>query len=270
MGFHKYCPPGRIDIIENARIRFTPANGFNDPFECLPDSRLAEHPAWQRQIEDASVRQLMSEDPRNNEADIRRISRERYQLRLPQIKEMARDLLRAAREPFRILCLCQVQPDAPEALLLWGHYTGDHKGFVITFNHDDPWFAEHTPVPGRPHDSNEVTYSEKRAGWVIKANGQAEPQRAFIFTKSLHWVYEKEFRLVRFKNTAGVDSSTVDALVSFPPSALRSITLGEHMLAETKRRLLAAVSRPQFRHIEVFQAKTDPDEYRLNVTPVRA
>lgn len=278
MGYHKYCDPARIDIIENGCIRFTPANGFNDPFECLPDSRLIEHPAWQQQIEDASVHDLLFEEamlsvverrpPRWTEAEIRRIHRERYPLRLAQIKEVAKKAIQVARDPFRILCLSQVDPDSPEALLLWGHYTANHRGFVITFNPDDPWFAEHQPQQGKPCDCGPVIYSDQRPGWIVEDNGHVEPRRDFIFTKSSHWAYEKEFRLVRFRNTPGVNSAPVDALVAFPPSALREITLGENLLDDVKNRIVAAVARPGFTHIRVFQAKIDPDNYRLNVAAV--
>lgn len=49
MSLFKYYTHERIDVLEHGRIRFTPANALNDPFERLPNSRLVEYPAWQRQ-----------------------------------------------------------------------------------------------------------------------------------------------------------------------------------------------------------------------------
>jgi hypothetical protein len=200
MGYNKYCDPARVDIVENLRIRFTPANEFNDPFECLPDARLIEHPAWQRMIENASVREFLAEEAikaqrerrpvMNIEAEIRRIHRERYSIRLPVMKRMAREHLRAARDPLRVLCLSQVAPDAEDALLLWGHYTSNHRGFALTFNENDAWFVGHKPVEGQPWDSGAVIYAERRPSWNVDEQGGVEPRPDFVFTKSLHWAYE--------------------------------------------------------------------------------
>lgn len=276
MPFFKYLDPARVDIVEHCRIRFTPAESFNDPFECIPDSRLIEHPAWQKNIEDASVRALLAEDEANarllnrprqwTEADIRRIHRERYSVRMPLMKELAQNALRAAREPLRVLCLSAVSPGHEDAFLMWGHYTRNHEGLVIEFDAEHQWFKDHLPKEPEPHDAGAVIYSDRRPDWIVHADGSAEPRREFVFTKSKHWSYEQEYRLIRFPNTPGRDgTSDVDALFPFPPSALISVCFGVNATDETKVRVRAACVRPDLCHVRLRAATTHPDEYRIEI-----
>jgi len=279
MPLYKYLEPDRVDVIEHLRIRFTPANDFNDPFECLSDSHLIEHPGWQRQIEDACVRELLAEDavnaamhghpPQWTEAGIRQLHRERYAARLPEMKNLARDTLKAAREPFRILCLSQVPPDSRDAFLLWGHYTRSHYGLVVEFDPANAWIKEHEPVPEKPHDCGPVIYADVRPSWDADERGNAQPRREFIFTKSTHWRYEKEFRLVRFAGTPGVDASVVDSLISFPPLALRSVIFGVNTALPIKQRVVTACQRPELSHVRFREAQVHPDTYQLTLAELR-
>jgi hypothetical protein len=275
MPFFKYFPPERIDVIERGLLRFTPANEFNDPFECLSDSRLIEDPRWQRQIEDHCVTAMMA-DPevrrRNShlnsadfEAEVRRVNRERYALRMPELKALARDQLAAARLPFRILCLAQVSPESADAFLMWGHYTKNHYGFAVEFDDNHQWFTNHLPITGEPHDAGPVQYQQSRPGWDFDAAGNAQPRREFVFTKSPHWAYEHEYRLIRFAGTPGLEAANVHSLVPFPLEAIRAITLGINCVAETRDRIVAACLHHRLSDVRVRQVQIHPDEFLLTV-----
>jgi len=276
MRLFKYLTPARVDIVEDCRIRFSPPESFNDPFECIPDSRLIENTAWQKNIEDASVRDLVAEEalrariegrsPRAVEDEIRRISREQYAVRLPQFKQLAQAALKAAREPLRLLCLSAVAPDDSDAFLMWGHYTQNHEGFVLEFDSEHAWFRDHLPKEPEPHDAGPVIYSDRRPGWQVGGDGGAEPIRAFVFTKSNHWKYEREYRLLHFTNTPGRDtSSSVDALFPIPASALIGVYFGVNAGEATRRRIHAACGRSELRHLRLFSTAMHPDEYRIEV-----
>ena len=202
MALFKYLAPDRVDVVENLAIRFTPANEFNDPFECLSDARLIENACWQHRLEDDCVTEMLRVGPGPginlalwNESQIRQTYRERYALRLPELKQLAAVTLSTARAPFRILCLSRVLPDAPDAFLLWGHYTCGHSGLVIEFDPESEWVKSHKENPGIPKMCGAVNYANDRPSWLIDANGNAEPRPEFIFTKSTHWRYEQEYRL---------------------------------------------------------------------------
>jgi hypothetical protein len=275
MALFKYLEPDRADIVEHLRIRFAPANGFNDPFECLPDSHLVEDPKWQRQNEDDCVREILADDavqaaihrrPRRwTEDRVRQYHRERYAMRVPELKNLAMEALISARALLRILCLSQVSPESADAFLLWGHYTENHRGLVIEFDSENTWIKGHEPVLGQPHDSGPVDYSESRPGWDADEHGLPRPRRELVFTKSTHWRYEKEFRLLRFADTPGLDASVVDSLVSFPPLALRSVTFGVNASHSVKERIFTTCARPELGHVRIRQAKIHPDNYELTV-----
>jgi len=283
MPFFKYLPPERVDVIERGLLRFTPANEFNDPFECLSDSRLIEDPRWQRQIEDQCVSEMLADSAvrlryrhlsaAELEAETRKIHRERYTLRMPELKVVARDQLTAARLPFRILCLAQVPPESADAFLMWGHYTKNHSGFVVEFDDSDPWFADHLPITGQPHDAGPVQYVQARPGWDFDVAGNAQPRREFVFTKSPHWAYEKEYRLIRFAGTPGLEAANTHSLVAFPLRTVRTITLGINCLTEVRTRIVAACRQGALSQARIRQASLHPDEFLLTVNdcdPVQA
>lgn len=272
MALFKYLAPERVDVVENLRIRFTPANEFNDPFECLSDARLIENADWKKRIEDDCVTEMLREGPSPGidlalwtESKLRQTYRERYALRLPELKKLASTTLSTARVPLRILCLSQVAPDAPDAFLLWGHYTCGHSGLVIELDAESEWIMSHKENPGVPKACGPVDYANERPRWLIDANGNAEPRPEFIFTKSNHWRYEQEYRLVRVV-AAPTSVGTVDALISLPPDSLRGITLGANASQVLKQRVVRACGRRELQHVRIKQAQIHPDEYALTVT----
>ena len=275
MALFKYLEPDRVDVVEHLRIRFAPANGFNDPFECLPDSHLVENSRWQRQNEDDCVREILAADAVQSaihrrpchwtEERIGQDHRERYAMRVPELKNLAMEALISARSHLRILCLSQVPPESSEAFLIWGHYTQNHQGIVIEFEPENIWIEGHEPVWGQPHESGPVSYSKNRPGWDADETGLPRPSRDLVFTKSEHWRYEKEFRLLRFAGTSGLDTRVVDSLVPFPPLALRTITFGVNASHSVKERIFTTCARPELRHVRIREAQIHPDNYELTV-----
>ena len=91
------------------------------------------------------------------------------------------------------------------------------------------------------------------------------PRRELVFTKSPHWRYEKEFRLLRFADTPGLDAGVVDSLASFPALALRSVTFGVNASRSVKERIFTTCARPELGHVRIRQAQIHPDNYELSV-----
>jgi hypothetical protein len=71
------------------------------------------------------------------------------------------------------------------------HYAKSHEGFIIGFN------AEHEflTCPKLSYWPRKVIYQELRPAVVI-SNTEFDPIKAY-FTKSKHWEYEDEYRLIR-------------------------------------------------------------------------
>jgi hypothetical protein len=272
----KYCSPDLAIVVETLRIRFSPFADLNDPFESLPDTRLVEDPIWQRKLEDQCTAEatfaaaLQSAKTgctvRFSEHAYRTSFRQRYGSRTAELKKVAiRVFADEARSPFRILCLSRQAPGTGEAALMWGHYTKEHSGFVLEFDGAHDWVQWHKRENGPARDMGPVIYEHHRPTWDFSTEGETRPRSDFVMTKSSHWAYEQEYRLIRFTGTDGLDASKVDSLVSFPPDLLRSVTFGVNTQDDTKARIRAACARSELSHVKIRQAEIHPDEYRLLV-----
>lgn len=263
MPLFKYAPAMRVDVIERLRICFSPPSAFNDPFELLPDTRLVETTEWIDQLAPGLVQEIRALNPHVSAPALEALIRERYRLRMPEQKRIALEAAREMHRDNRILSLCKTPPEDPAALLMWGHYTDNHRGLVFEFDESHPWVTGHRYRQGEPHDLQEVIYDEKRTGW----NG-ITPRNEFMFTKSPHWEYEKEVRLFRFARDPAFQSTEhVDSLLPFPPELLRSVTLGvNHADRASVVRTLNA--NPQLAHVALRQAERHVDEFRLTLLPI--
>jgi hypothetical protein len=256
----KYVTPDRIDVIRHLRIRFSPPSEFNDPFELLPDMRVIESPEWLDQLKSALVPQAKVEHPDLADPEIERLVLDRYAQRLGDQKKIALEVARKTADFNRILSLSRVPPDDPDALLLWACYTTNHSGFVIEFDEAHPWVQYHKFKPGEAHDLKDVVYRPRRAGW----NGLF-PAGDFLFTKSAHWNYEKEVRLIRMVGDREFDRIPVDSLLFFPPDVLRSVTLGVNCTSANAVRA-ALNGNSKLQHVVLQQAELHPDEFALTLT----
>lgn len=263
MPLFKYVPAKRVDVIERLRICFSPPSAFNDAFELLPDTRVVETAEWIDRLAPELTREIHAQHPGLCGPALESVIRERYQMRMPAQKRIAIEAARESSASNRILSLCQMPPDDPAALLMWGHYTDNHRGIVLEFDDAHPWVTDHRNRQGEPHDLRDVIYSETRAGW----NGLM-PRDEFLFTKSPHWAYEKEVRLFRFAGDPAFQSTEhVDSLLPFPPEVLRSVTLGvNHPDPANVVRTLDA--NPQLAHVALRQAERHVDEFRLTLLPI--
>jgi Protein of unknown function (DUF2971) len=77
---------------------------------------------------------------------------------------------------------------------MWSHYADSHRGFVIGFDSDNPFFHREKPRTMTPLD--EVRYSNKRP--VMPPFDEITPENTHelvFLTKSEHWAYEEELRM---------------------------------------------------------------------------
>ena len=76
---------------------------------------------------------------------------------------------------------------------MWSHYADSHRGFVIGFDSDNPFFHREKPRTTTPVD--EVTYSDKRP--VMPPFEKSNPESVYemFLTKGDEWAYEEELRM---------------------------------------------------------------------------
>jgi len=157
-----------------------------------------------------------------------------------------------------VLCLSEIR----DSLLMWGHYTDNHQGFVIGFDQDHPFFS----VRRGPEDEfgflRQVKYCRSRPRVTLADTTGME----WFETKSDDWAYEKEWRMMRILRDAESQLEAVPhpvCLFSFPPDAIVEIVVGLRSSPELRDRL-RAVSKG-FPSAKVFQAHEHSSEYSLQL-----
>jgi hypothetical protein len=151
MILYKYLPPERLDVLEKRRIRFTQPGDFNDPFEfrpCIqpaPDERLRSfvEENFERIIEESLDKYGGLTDPslKSNLKECLLTQKDRlpemFRLLEPTLlQKTSSSLDRAFNQNIGLLCLSEIR----DSILMWGHYTDNHQGFVIGFDSEDSFF----------------------------------------------------------------------------------------------------------------------------------
>ncbi len=142
MVFYKYAGNSGIKIFKDLRLKITPPNEFNDPFELTPRSKftitLAEmvdrantSPDQYRGVfEDLkkdgyryTFEHFITELPKALPA---KFSQFRKRMREKLVKNDMKSLNEASAF-FGVLCVSKIANNIP----MWSHYANDHKGIVI-------------------------------------------------------------------------------------------------------------------------------------------
>jgi hypothetical protein len=271
MSLFKYTGPNGHVILESQTLRFTPVLEFNDPFECLADTRLIETPRWNaeaRAIILARFKKGFADHSQHlKPQDATNLFDLHFNKFLPEYKRHFLDKQRRELKDFRLLCLSQLSPDDPAALLMWAHYgrrLQGHDGIVLEFDERHPWIMQNRNRPGRPSACGRVRYGDKRPSYV---NGK--PTVRILFAKSKQWEYEREYRMVRYVGDPTLDATKVDALVRFPAAMLKSVTLGVDTPPATEAAVRYALnSNRAWRLIPLRRAVLHVDQYRLELKPM--
>ena len=255
---YKYVVPERIDVLESGCIRFTQAAALNDPFENYPCFRL-----FNKSLEERSRRVLKSAEGRFDAH-----SMVLGEIMIPKmVRDRTIELQRDLSSEYPLLSLSKKRNN----LLLWSHYSNSHRGFVIGFDSGHPFF--HKEKPRRMTHLGEVKYSSKRL--VLPAFedcGAEEVYEIVFFTKSHHWSYEEELRMLAQPTAADTVLKGNDGfdiyLYRFPPECLKEVILGHLMKPSLKEKISAIVSE-NYPHAEILETRLNETDFDLDIVPYR-
>lgn len=241
-------PLERLDwarqAIQDSTIYFAGPTAFNDPFDCRVVIRNdGAEPEWVKFY----LEVLRKNGPGMPELEIQ-----------ARAKAAAADVMRGngAETLVRSLqadaCNCGIccfseRSDDP---LMWAHYAGCHRGICLGFSH------RNEPFLGR---AQKIRYSEDLPEVGFLHSSPDDHIRAHFLTKSEHWSYEREWRIVDTESGPGVKS--------FPPSLLEGVILGARVRDEYRLQVCswAAERSPQ---IPVHQSKLHPSRYQLELETI--
>jgi hypothetical protein len=269
---YKYSNPLGVDILRNLRLKVTPPNEFNDPFELAPrmEPELSREQALDA-LNEPRVLEMTYRDAINlgsfngSREQFTDFIKKHSELFLKGLiegypksaSEFRRNHINDISSEFGLICLSEVEDD----ILMWSHYTQSHTGFVIGFHMSHAFFVNPPLL--------QVTYNEERVlmGQYIR---KEDPERArqvnsLIRRKSPHWKYEREWRQLYFLpecTTVQQDNPPHNRhFKSFDAGLIAKVIIGCRSTNEKEiRDILAA---PQFSAVEVIKYEMHETDFSL-------
>lgn len=207
------------------KIRFTNIKNFNDPFECKIISRdlLDTLDDKLKRFEEFFMYSKKNKSDYIDSAHKELIHNSRYKF-------------------FKNLLICSFS-EYKDNILMWSHYSNEHKGFCIEYDLESLIKTRAFILP--VIYSNEVPDIDdykinSRRGYSI------------VYTKALDWEYEKEWRFIINGNSDGENFNIIKP---------KAIYLGCNIEDKLEKDLLKICKE---KNIKCYRAIKDPYKYRLN------
>jgi len=282
MVFYKYAGKSGFKILENLRLKITPPNEFNDPFEITPRSKFTRK--LEKMQEEAKTN---PEQHRSTYEQMKQAGRypgsfeefkaefpEALQKHFPEYRRQAK--LRLANgdsifldevsKKMGILCLSKL----PESIPMWSYYADQHRGIV--FGVDVEKIGGYIRVRSGP-----VKYKKQRVR-VDPYLPQKSPERQtqairVLFTKNREWKHEKEFRQVyRLSDLTSLKQANGKAKHYFwdlSGDAIKEIIFGCRASDRLKARICKEIQRRKrtFGHIRLLQCVRHKSKFELKIIP---
>ena len=275
---YKYFGPERVDVFSDGLIRYTPLGAFNDPFEGQPDVKALATDAKIKEI----FTTVLPQEARNAYEDLPSGTRTAIPYELweklifEQMKSKENYLLDFMRESAPVaqnllnqkfnkylgaFCLSEV----PDNLLMWSHYGASHTGFVLAFNAKHPYFHEEKGHKDEFRHLRRVVYREARPSATLTDLNGVD----FFLVKSIHWSYEREWRIFRALSEADVVHVGVPFdthLFHCPPKALQAVIIGARASVQTTQAIISGVrSNSALSHVCLRRARPDDSHFLLRI-----
>lgn len=254
----RYFDEKAAGIFAKPELRFASIVDFNDIFEMMPrldgfirDSHniaVAREYTFLPLVSPAEKAISWQEFKNNNERQRLKDEPElckKYQASFQQLQSNA----------FGVVCFSE----NVDSLLMWGHYTNCHRGFVVEFDPKHSFF-----IPG---NFRKVSYSKSRVEFSLNLNQEV------VFQKNDEWAYEQEYRLAvakkeLYEGEAGEADRKPKKYYYLPlqMDSVKAVYLGCRIADDDKSKLMAGLA--SYPHVEVFAMEPHSIEYKLNAVRV--
>lgn len=152
---------------------------------------------------------------------------------------------------FAYYCCCFSEVN--NSILMWSHYANEHKGFCIEYNFQDllDCYREIYPIVYKIEMNNSNIISFER--------GVTSDNKIRLFTKYIDWAYEKEWRVVKFKN----NESNIWKLFKTPIPV--SVYMGCKISDKDREALINLAINKKF---NLYQMKMNTKSFKLEAIPI--
>ena len=152
---------------------------------------------------------------------------------------------------YRVYCLT-TKPGCP---LMWAHYADHHRGACLEFDMRKLDLCA----------AIQVQYTEMYPSFHLNDGKDLSP----LYTKSFHWQYEEEYRLIAQEESSAFPVDTMitsNQLYHLRAGSLTSIIIGARASEQDRRTIREIVSRSNS-GLLIREARCAPDRYELMIDP---
>ena len=230
-------------IFSNNEIFLPAPTSFNDPFDCKPF--LITHSSGLKRTEfyESLVRRRF---PNATKKEVQQEVRKNPRFSKLGQRQLLDELYNTFLKRFGLYCLTEV----PDDILMWSHYSDSHRGICLQFRADE--------VLTLFWEAFKVTYQEDYPVVNIMAMGTWEQFFNALATKSTHWAYEKERRVIKTEDEGG------PGVYKFSPELLTGVILGVH-LSESDKKIINKWISSHETPVKVFQANLNKKSFKLDI-----
>ncbi len=245
---YKTCGSGEIEkIFIEHKIRFPNPLNFNDPFDCKPKVIFKGTHKEKREF---LISQAKIRNPYLKNKEIKKILVEGSALKKFRNVEYVNSLFDNYKKLFGLYCLSEISDD----LLMWSHYADAHRGFCLQFKSDNP-----DTIFGKAY---KITYQEEYPVVNLLELDNFKSCFDIFATKSNHWEYEKEWRIIKTPQEGGA------IWYKFDPELLTGIIFGARM-KEIDKNKIKKLSEKYPSPISFYQSALNQMEYGLDINLIR-
>jgi hypothetical protein len=140
---------------------------------------------------------------------------------------------------------------AMDNFLMWSHYSDCHKGFAVGFETG-------TLYKDSEGELAAVDYTETIPE-ISVLNLDIEVMHNLIYTKSLIWEYENEYRITRINKP--------NTIVKFSPAALRKVYFGVNMPHKHRVEIIE-ILKVRYSKFEVFDMVLNKESFKLDAQQI--
>jgi hypothetical protein len=247
-------------ILRENKIYFSSPSAFNDPFDCKV---VPSFNAQKRDFKAFASRMAAREKPGLSRPERRRMVRSvKDKLNTAYFNNIYRIWEERHLNNSGILCLSEKSDD----ILMWSHYAAGHSGVCLESNVErgDKLLEFAQPVTyAAEYPDFDITKAfaveERRADALVKF------ARTIFLTKSNHWEYEREWRVIDFPTVPEV---RLHGSRQLPRQALAGLILGCQMAKEGKLEIRKLAKCWSQRPV-VYVASRKDRQFALDITACR-
>ena len=255
------------DLFSKRELYFPTISEINDPFDCrvLLKRDASRRKQW-KWVQEKLAPQYGTTDPVElvfqwfkdpkvvgtsftREMAVEFIKKKQWRQLDPNNRAGYWNILRTREANVRMFCFSAANDD----ILMWSHYAQNHHGVCIGFDiNSNPVFEK----------TAQVRYAKKypQADYYSVTNEQYYEYS--LLTKSDHWKYEKEWRLI-LTNTTGLRNP----VHHFNPPFLRELIFGCQTSDSEKYEIMEWLSVGGIKP-ELYEAIRSEREYKLDIVPL--